>query len=237
MVRTRDVVKLFLEWIYCIVHGEALAGILMVLIDNGLTGQLRHAHDAVGPVHTVLLYGIHCGIDLAAAAVEVGGMHVYAERLAADLLGMDTCRIGEPVMSMDNVKLLSTSHLSGDDRVIVDLFVKVAWITACKLHGAKVVDVHIVEVGVDMVAQLEVILGRHYIATTLFDVVVADVAPGDRHTIHGNNTTGTCVLVAEGTRKTEHSLDVALGVKPLTDTIVGSGKTAKDMRRILPTKH
>ena len=138
---------------------------------------------------------------------------------------------------MDDVKLLCPCHLSSYDRVVVDLLVKVSGITTGKLHGSEIVDVHIVEVGIDMVAQLEVVFRRHHVAATVFHIVIVHVAPCDGHTVHCHYATGACIFVTKRAWKAQHRLNVALGVKALADAIVCRGKTTKHMRRILPTKH
>ena len=66
MVWARDVLQLLTQWVNGVVHCEALARILMILMDNGLTCEFRHAHDAVGVVHTVLLDGVNRGVHLTA---------------------------------------------------------------------------------------------------------------------------------------------------------------------------
>ena len=48
----------------------------MVFIDYGPAGQLAHTHDAVGMVHTVLLYRVDGRIHLAARTVEVCGVNM-----------------------------------------------------------------------------------------------------------------------------------------------------------------
>ena len=51
-----DYVEVLLtERIYGIVHGYALARILMVLVDDRLTSELTDTHDAVSVIHTILL--------------------------------------------------------------------------------------------------------------------------------------------------------------------------------------
>jgi hypothetical protein len=45
------------------------------------------------------------------------------------------------------------------------------------------------------------------------------------------------VFVAPGLGKAERDVYVALGMKALRNTEVGSGKTAGHMRRIRPSKH
>ena len=140
-------------------------------------------------------------------------------------------------MSMDNVKLHGASHDAGNNRVVIDFLVKVAGIAACKLHSAKVVDVHVVEVGIQMVAQTEIEVRVHDVTHTVANVVVADVAPGNRHRIHGHNLAGRAVLVAEGFGQTERDVHVALCVQTLRNTIVSCGESTKYVRRILPSKH
>ena len=125
-------------------------------------------------------------------------MHMYAERFSADLLGMYSGGVGEPVVGMDDVELFSTRHYACNDRVVVDFVVQVARIASGKLHGTQVVDVHVVEVGIDMVAQLEIIVGVHNVAHAVANIVVVDVAPGDGHGIHGNDACGMGLFVAEG---------------------------------------
>ena len=237
MVGARNLVILLLQRIDGIVHGEALARILVILVDDGLTGELAHTHDTVGPVHTVLLDGVDGGVHLAAAAVEVGGMHVDAHRFAAHLLGVDAGGIGEPVVGVDDVEVEGACHLSCDDGVVVDFLVQVAGIAASELHGTQVVDVHVVEVGIDMFAQPIVHLWRHDVADALFHIVVVHITVGDGHCIHGHDGSGAGILIAERFGQTEDGFDIALGVEALADAEVGGGKTTKHMRRILPSKH
>ena len=87
----------------------------MILVDNGLTREFRYTHDTIGPIHTVLLDTIDSGIHLTTATVEVGSMDVNAQWFATHLLGMNTGREGKPIVGVDDIKLLSTSHLTGED--------------------------------------------------------------------------------------------------------------------------
>ena len=237
MVRTRNGLILFRQRINGVVHGEALTRILMVLVNDGLTCQLRHTHDTVGIVHTVLLDAIDGGVHLAARTVEVGGMHVDAQGFAADLLSVDACRESQPVVSVDDIELFRSCHHACNDRVVVDLLVQIAGIASCKLHAAEVVDVHIVEVGIDMLTTLIVVFGVHDVAHTLLHIVIVDVAPGNGHGVHGHNATGMLTLITKGMRQTEHGVDVALSLQTFRDTVVSSSKSTKHMRRILPSKH
>ena len=209
----------------------------MILVDDGLTRELRHTHDTVGPVHTVLLDTIDGGVHLTTTAVEVGSMHVDTQRLAAHLLGMNTSGEGQPIVSVDDIKLFGTGHLTSDDRVVVDLLVQVAGIAACKLHRTEVVDVHIIEVGIDMVTKLEIVVGIHDITHTLTYIVIVHIAPGDGNGVHSNDAAGMLALITEGMRQAEGDIHIALSLQTLGDTIVGSSESTKYVRRILPSKH
>ena len=159
------------------------------------------------------------------------------ERLTTDLLGMDTSGEGQPVVSVDDVKLLGTGHLTGDDRVVVNLLVQIARITAGKLHRTQIVHVHIVKVCVDMITQLEIVVRIHNVTHTLLHVVVIDITPGNGHSVHGHDTTGMLTLITKRMRQTEHRLNIALSFQTFRDTIIRSGESTKHMRRILPSKH
>ena len=198
-----------LERIDRVVDREDLARVLVILVDDRLPRQFAHAHDAVGVVHAVLLYRIDRGVDLSARPVEVGGVDVYAERLSAHRY----------------------------DGVVVDLLVEVGRVSACKLHGSQFVDVHVAEVGIDMVAQPVVVVGRHQSAEPLLHEAIVHVAPYDRHAVHGHDPAVGLVLVAKGMRQTERDIDVALRVESLRDAEVGRRQSAIYVGRILPSKH
>ena len=140
-------------------------------------------------------------------------------------------------MSVDDIKLLSTGHLAGDDRVVIDLLVQVAGVTSRKLHRTEVVHVHIVEVCIDMITELEIVIGIHDVAHTLLHIVIVHIAPGDRHGIHGDDTTSMLTLITERMRQTERDVQISLGLQSLGDTIVGGGQSTEYVRRILPSKH
>ena len=127
-------------------------------------------------------------------------MNVDAQWLTAHLLGMDAGRVGEPVVCVDDVEFLLPCDDTGDDGVVVDFLVQVFRVASGKLHAAQVVDVHVVEVGVDMIAQLEVEVGVHDVAHAALYVVAVDVAPGYGHGVHGYDAAGLCWFVAEGVR-------------------------------------
>ncbi len=63
-------------------YRKAFGRMLVIMVDDRLTGQLRDTHDAIGMVHTVFLYRIDRRIHLSPRPVEVRGMHVNAQRLA-----------------------------------------------------------------------------------------------------------------------------------------------------------
>ena len=164
-------------------------------------------------------------------------MYVYAQRFAAYLLGMYAGREGKPVVCVNDVKLFRPCHHTGNDRVVVYLVMQVGRITTCKIHASQVVDMHVVEVGIDMVTIAEIIVGVHDVSHPLLHIVVVDIAPGYRHTVHGHYLGGTAVFVAEGMRQTERDVYIALCVKSLRDAEIGGSKTTEYVRRILPSKH
>ena len=164
-------------------------------------------------------------------------MNVDAQGLAADLLGMDAGRIGQPIVGMDDVVVKRTSHHASNNRIVIDFLMQIAWITARKLHGAKVVDVHVVEVGIQVFAQTEIEVGIHNVAHTLANIVGRHVAIGNGHRIHGHNVACRAVFIAKRFGQTERNIHIALGIETLRDTIVSGSQSAEYVRRILPSKH
>ena len=142
-------------------------------------------------------------------------MNMDAQGLSTNLLGVDASGEGQPVMGVNDVELLSTCHLTGDYRVVVDFLVQVAWVTAGKLHSAQVVDIHVVKVGIDMITQLEIVVGIHDVAYTLFHIVIVHITPGNGYGVHRHDAAGMLTLVAERVRQTEHCLNVALSLQTL----------------------
>ena len=88
-------------------------------------------------------------------------------------------------------------------------------ITTGKFHTAKIVDVHVVEVGIDMVAQTIVVVGIHHIGYAALYIFVVNITPCDRHTIHCHNTASAAVLVTKRVRQAQYCLYIALGMKSL----------------------
>ena len=78
MVRARNVLQFLAQRINRIVNSEALARILMIVIDDRLTRQLADTHYAVSIIHSILFYGINGRIHIATATVKVGSMDMYA---------------------------------------------------------------------------------------------------------------------------------------------------------------
>ena len=109
------VLNLIRKRIYSIMHSHTLPGILMILIDYRLTGKFTHTHDTVCMVHTILLDAVNRWVYLSARTIKVCCMNMYAQGLSANHLGMYTCWICQPVMSMNHIKLFTTGQYTGND--------------------------------------------------------------------------------------------------------------------------
>lgn len=93
---------------------------------------------------------------------------------------------------MDDVEVDGARNDSGNDGVVVNLLMKISGIASGKLHRSEIIDIHIVKVGVDMVAQLEVEVGVHDIADPAVDIVPIDIAPCYWNAVHGYNIGEAC---------------------------------------------
>ena len=150
---------------------------------------------------------------------------------------MDAGRIGQPVVCMDDVKLFRPCDNAGYHRIVVYLIMQIGRITTGKLHASQIIDMHIIEIGIDVVAETIVIVRRHDVAYSALHVIMSNIPPYDGHTVHGNNPCCRAVFIAKRMWQTECNIDIALGMKPLGYTVVGSGQPTEHVRRILPSKH
>ena len=164
-------------------------------------------------------------------------MDMDAQGLARNLLGMDAGGIGKPVVGMDDVVIERAGNDSGDNRIVIDFLMEIGGVSTGKLHRTEVIDVHIIEIRIDVVAQAEVEIGVHNVTHLVLHIVVIDIAPGDRHTVHRHDIGGAAVFIAPWFGQTEYRLYITLGVQTLRYTIVGGSQSTIYMRRILPTKH
>ena len=153
MIRTRNVQQILRKRINGIVHGKTFARVLMILVNNSLTGQLGHTHNTVGMIHAILFHSIYRRIHLTARTVKISSMHMDTQRFATYQLGMHTSRISQPVVRMDNIKFLLARNHPCNNRKIIDLIMKVSRIAAGKLHTPQVIDVHVREIRIDMITE------------------------------------------------------------------------------------
>ena len=64
-------------------------------------------------IHPVLLDGINRRIHIPAAMIEISSVDMDHQGLAADLLRMNTGRISQLIVSMDNIELFCPRHDTG----------------------------------------------------------------------------------------------------------------------------
>ena len=160
-------------------------------------------------VHTVLLDAIYRGVNLTTRAVEVGSMNMDAQWLSAYHLGMYTCGVCEPVVSVNQVEFLATGQYARDDAEVIDFVMQIAGITAGKLYAAHIVEaLQIIEIGIEMVTETIVVLGL-VAYEPILDPVVIDIAPYNRNLTHVDDFQEP-LLFARGLRQTEGSLYIAL---------------------------
>ena len=149
---------------------------------------------------------------------------------------MHASREGEPVVGMNDIKLLRACQHTSDDGEVVDLIMQIAWIATSEAHAAKVVEtLHVIEVCIDVITETVVVFSR-MTYEAVFDVVILHIAPGDRHLTHVNDFE-KFLLVACWLRHAECGLHIALYRQTLGDAVGCYGKSAIYFRRELPSEH
>ncbi len=220
-----------------VVDRRNLGRVDAVLLDDGAARQVGDGDDVVGMRHAVLLDAEHCRVDVAARAVEVGGVDVYDEGLAGDVLGVYAGRVCQPVVRVYDVAGHRTRYHAGDYRVVVDLLEYVVGVTPGELQAAQVVELHVAEVGVYMVAQVEVELRVHVLAQPGAYVVPAYVLPRYGGVARAYYVGKPFLLVAPGLGYDEGDAYAAVGVHALGQAVAGSAEASEDMGRKFPPEH
>ena len=98
--------KLRSQRINRIMHCKTFCRILMIVINDSLPGQFTYTHDAISIIHSILFYAINRRIDITSTPVKISCVNVNDQWFSTYLLGMNSCRISQPIMSMYDIKLL-----------------------------------------------------------------------------------------------------------------------------------
>ncbi len=106
-------------------------------------------------------------------------------------------RIGQPVVGVDYIAVNSACNNSRHYRIIVDFLKQVIGITPRKLYAAEVIGAHVVEIGIDFVAQTEIQVGIHHLPYPALNIIAADVAPCHRHLRCADDVGKLPVFIAE----------------------------------------
>ena len=164
-------------------------------------------------------------------------MHMNHQRLAAHLLGMNAGRIGEPVVRVNDVELLSAGNHTGYDRIVVDLFHEVVGIAPRKLDTTQVIGLQIIEICIDMTAKVEILLRVHAVAVALLHVIPTYIAPGDRGIGGPDYMSKSFILISVGFRYDKGDFNIATLGHAFGQAITGRAQTSQNMRGKFPTKH
>ena len=237
MVGAWQLLNFFRQRINSIVYSKHFAWILMILLNDGLTRQFAHTHDAISMIHSVFLNPKYRRIYMPTTAVEISSMHMNTKWFSRHLFSMYTRRIGQPIVCMDDIEIKCACYNTSYDRIVVDFFVQISGISSCKLHTSQVVDMHVIKVSIDVIAQLIIEFCRHNIAYARLECVGIDIAPCNRHTIHGHDVCRRLVFIAKGLGQAKRNIHVALDMQSFGDAIVGRSQTTINMRGIFPSKH
>ena len=158
-----------------------------------------------------------------------------AKRLSANHFSMYSGRVSQPVMRMNDIKLLLTGYYSGNDREIINFFVQVPGITTSKLHTPQIINMHIRKIGINMIAE-RVIFFRCHFQQTGFQVVVVDITPHDGYLIHTDYFQELFFFTARF-RHTENRLHITLQTQSFSYSIRSNRKTTIYFGREFPSKH
>ena len=150
---------------------------------------------------------------------------------------MDTGRICQPVVRVDDVEIKRTGDHACNNRIVVDFFKKIVGIASRELYAAQIIGAHIVEIGINMVAEAVVQLRTHQTAYAGVDIVAVDIAPCHRHLRATDYVGEAFVFIAERLGDDEGYVHVATLPHALCQAVAGGAQPSEDMRREFPAEH
>ena len=77
-----------------------------VTIDHDISCQITHCNHPVSSLHSTPLYIIHLLVDILPTSVKFRGMYMDHQRFTRNFFRHNPGRIGQPVMRVDNIKIL-----------------------------------------------------------------------------------------------------------------------------------
>ena len=160
--------------------------------------------------HTVPFDIIHRRIYITPASVEICRMHVNNQRFTAHLLGVNTGRIGEPIMGMNDIELNRTGNHPGYNRVIIYLLHQIIGVTSRKFDTTQIIG---------------------------FKIIPTYVSPCDRCIRSSDNMGKSFILVSVWFRYDKRDVYIATLCHAFGQPITGRTQTSQDKRRKLPTEH
>src|SRR5690554_706076 len=207
------------ERFHGIVYGRYLPFGLVVILDNGFAGEVAYTDDVVTVIHTVLLDPVDDRVWLTPAAVVFRSMYVDNQRFSTYVLGMQTGRVGEPVVGVNDVVLISPRNNTGYDGVVVGLLQDIARVPARELQTTKIVGIHVVEVGIYVVTHPEILLWIHELFESRLYRFPADIPPHDGRIVAADYLQKTLIFVAPGLGNNKQYLHIFLLGHSLGQTV------------------
>ena len=231
-----------------VVHRNDLVRVDAIFLNDDVARQIAHRDHAVGGFHATSLDGVNIRVDVLARAVELGGVHVHHKRLARGLLGRNACRIGQPVVGVDDVEVVFRGQRRANQGITRHFLHQVHAVFARKLvvarkHRAAAVEVlHHMTVVFQHVGELlrpdirDDVGPDFHVLYTLPITSVGLMVDVDGHVAGVEQTDVAFVLVAIGTRHHKQHLNTVLR-QTFGHAVASRSEAACDMRGELPPKH
>ena len=225
----------------------------IVLLNTDVSSQVRHCDNSIGSGHTGTLNLVYSSVDIVARrTVKRCGMHMHYQRFARYALRSNTCKVGQPIVSMDNIELSLQilCDLRSNNGITSDLLHKVC--TIFTREGVALTP---------QIACLPTLLTRLYELIVISFIIlrrkiwhkigvymnkrhfIDDVgAIGTNLTEYGLNITRihhtdkTLVLIARSARHNECNIYIVTS-QSASHSVTGCTESSRNMWRKLPTKH
>ena len=235
--------------IHGIMDGDNLCRVCSVLVDYDVAGKVTHSDDFVCLGHTPLLKGIDAGVYIViAGTVERSRVDVYHKRFAGELFSCNSGKVGEPVVSVDDIELILVLECdcAADHCVAGNLLHQIGSVFSGEFEFLAIGDAEILHLPLSLllnhIGKIFRCNIRHHIGSNVHELHFSEKfihAFGNRiysHIAGIDDADCRLVLVTRCGRHHEKDFHVVLG-KTLGHTVAGSTETSGDMGREFPTEH
>src|SRR3989339_556601 len=114
-----------MDWLHSIINSGYFGGLNFVIVNDNVPGKVTNRDYGIRGIQALLFNPIYRWVYTTAATVKIGSMHMDYQRFPRYLLGSHSCRVGQPIVRMNDIEFVIFSNLRCNQTVIINFLIKV----------------------------------------------------------------------------------------------------------------